>query len=102
VAQGTSGRLNSGEPLGQIAIVPTTTLPQPSAFVVVGGAYDILPDTAVLDKAMSLTITYDRTLVPAGVAESDLGIATCDRGPESGPPSPELSSIPLLTRYRQS
>jgi len=79
VAQGTTGRLNNGERLTQIAIVKTTNLPEPGGFVVVGSVYDILPSTAVIDKAMSLTVTYDRALLPAGVGESELGIAMYDR-----------------------
>ncbi len=79
VAQGTTGRTASGGPLTQIAIVKTANLPGPAGFVMLGSAYEIAPETAVLDRPVNLTINYDVALLPAGVAEGELGIATYDR-----------------------
>jgi hypothetical protein len=51
---------------------------QPAASNVVGLVYDLGPDGATFDPPITLTFTYDESLIPAGVAEENLVLAFWD------------------------
>ncbi|MFC1939782.1 hypothetical protein ACFLXO_03735 [Chloroflexota bacterium] len=77
IAKGTSGLTQEGNPLNQIAIVEEEEPPTlPEFFSIVGPSYDLGPDGARFDPAVTITFTYEESLIPAGVAEEKLAIAT--------------------------
>ncbi|UCH42494.1 MAG: hypothetical protein JSW16_06695 [Dehalococcoidales bacterium] len=46
--------------------------------LIIGSIYDIKPDGATYDPAITLTITYDPDIIPDGISAGDLVIATWD------------------------
>jgi hypothetical protein len=67
-----------GNPLGNIRIVTLSTPPPPPACVLVGHAYDCLPDGATFQPAITLTFNYTEADIPDGVSEEDLVLAYWD------------------------
>jgi len=67
-----------GNPLTNIQIVVLSTPPPPPGYVLVGRAYDCLPDGATFQPAMTLTFRYYEPSVPRGANEQDLVLAYWD------------------------
>ncbi len=81
IGEGTTGLTEDGDPLTEISIVQIEEpppLPEDSPASVIGLAYDIEPDGATFSPPITLTFTYDESLVPEGVAEVNLVIAIWD------------------------
>jgi hypothetical protein len=75
INEGTIGLVN-GEPIAEISMTEMEDPPPPPAHSsVIGLAYDFGPDGATFNPPITLTITYDPALIPAGVAEENLVIA---------------------------
>ncbi|MFC1986240.1 hypothetical protein ACFLWC_04530 [Chloroflexota bacterium] len=80
IDKGTKGLTREGSPLTQIAITEMEEPPAPPEnSSIIGLTYDLGPDGATFDPPTSLTFTYDEDLIPEGVAEENLVIATCDK-----------------------
>ncbi len=74
IASGVTGKLG-GAALTQISVtkVDTENVPGvPTASGLVSGAYDFSPNGATFDKPVTISLTYDSSLLPAGVAESSI------------------------------
>jgi hypothetical protein len=67
-----------GSPLSNIQIVTLSTPPPPPGYVLVGHAYDCLPDGATFQPAITLTFKYAEADIPHGVNEQDLVLAYWD------------------------
>ena len=81
IAKGTTGLTGDGEPLTEITVVPLEeTPPPPEDTNVIGLNYDIGPDGATFDQAVTICFTYDPGEVPDGVEEEDLVVAVWDEG----------------------
>jgi len=79
----TVGKTNEGEPLSEISITEMEEPPvPPEDSSIIGLTYDLGPDGATFDPAITLTFTYDPADIPEGVDEGDLAIAMWDE--ESG------------------
>ena len=81
IAQGTIARTATGAPLQSIAAVvevPSNLPPAPAGAYIIGCAYDYKPDGATFNPPITMTITYDQGLLPAGFDESKLVIALYD------------------------
>ncbi len=81
IDEGTIGLDEDGDPLGELNVVELEELPSaPPDFPaeVIGSAYDIGPDGATFDPPIALTVEYNENLIPDGVAEENLTIATWD------------------------
>ncbi len=79
VGKDTVGKTKEGKPLSEISILKMVTPPAlPSDTKVIGLVYDLGPEGATFNPAISLTFTYDSTLIPAGVNEKNLVIAIWD------------------------
>jgi hypothetical protein len=76
VNRGTSYKLGTGQVLSQIGVVGSGELPPPPGSTVFGSAYALLPESAYFDLAVTLRFSYDAALLPAGVSEEELAIAT--------------------------
>ena len=76
VTAGTVALDAEGEPLEAITIEPMAEMPPaPAAQRVIGFAYDLGPDGATFDPPITVTFSYDRTLLPPGANEEKLVIA---------------------------
>jgi hypothetical protein len=80
ISAGTLALDAQGNPLGNIQIVTLSTPPPPPGYVLVGHAYDCLPDGATFQPAITLTFKYTEADIPEGVNEQDLVIAYWDGG----------------------
>ena len=81
IVEGTIGLDEDGDPLSELNVVEVEELPSaPADFPaeVIGSAYDIGPDGATFDPPIALTMEYNENLMPDGVAEENLTIATWD------------------------
>jgi hypothetical protein len=78
ISAGTLALDAQGNPLGNIQIVTLSTPPPPPGYVLVGHAYDCLPDGATFQPAITLTFKYTEADIPHGVNEQDLVIAYWD------------------------
>ena len=79
INEGTTGLTKEGEPITEITMPIMTDPPaQPAASNVVGLVYDLGPDGATFAPPITLTFTYDESLIPAGVAEENLILAVWD------------------------
>ena len=79
IEDGTTGLTEEGEPLDEISITEMADPPAPpEGASVVGLTYDLKPDGATFNPAITLTFTYDPDDIPAGVDEADLVIAIWD------------------------
>jgi hypothetical protein len=75
---GTEALDAQGDPLGRIEIDMLSTPPPPTGYVLVGHAYDCLPDGATFQPFMTLTFEYAQADVPEEVNELDLVLAYWD------------------------
>lgn len=79
IDQGTLCLLKEGEDFKTLSVTALETPPTaPKQFKILGRVYDLRPDGATFDKPLSLTFSYDPSLIPAGTPESELIIATWD------------------------
>jgi hypothetical protein len=69
-----------GNPLESMGIVTLSTPPPPPGYVLVGHAYDCLPDGANFAPKVTMTFAYDPADIPDGVSENDLLVAYWDDG----------------------
>ncbi len=76
---GTKGLTASGQALSQVALVAMASPPtSPAQSSIIGLVYDLGPNGATFDPAVTLTFNYDDSLVPQGVNEKKLAIAVWD------------------------
>lgn len=76
IPEGTVGLTEEGEPLSQISIILVEYPPPPPEDCnVIGLVYDLGPVGATFDPPITVTFTYDESLIPEGVAEESLVIA---------------------------
>ena len=79
IKRGTIGLVN-GSPVTQISIAKVADPPAPPAqFNTVGLVYDLGPEGATFNPPITIAFTYDLALMPSGVAEQDLVVATHDK-----------------------
>ncbi len=80
IGQGTSGLTKDKQPLSQITMVEMKEPPAPPANTkIVGRVYDQHPEGAIFAPAVTLSIAYDPSLIPQGVNETRLVIASYDK-----------------------
>jgi len=73
IDEGTRGLSREGDRLTEIAMTEMEDwLAPPENFDIIGLTYDLGPDGATFDPPITLTITYDESLMPEGVAEENL------------------------------
>jgi hypothetical protein len=79
IDEGTIGLTEDNEPLSEITMVEMEEPPAlPENSSVIGLVYDFGPDGATFEPPITLTITYDPSAIPEGVAEGNLVIAMWD------------------------
>ncbi|MBI4303543.1 MAG: helix-turn-helix domain-containing protein [Chloroflexi bacterium] len=79
IPQNTVGKTSSGSPLSQITVFRATAPPtKPANSEIIGWVYDFLPDGATFSPPITLTVSYDPALLPAGVDEKNLVLAYYD------------------------
>ena len=79
IDEGTKGLTEEGTPLSEVTIVPMEDPPPPPEdSSVIGLVYDVGPDGATFGVPITITLTYDESLIPEGVAEENLVIAVWD------------------------
>jgi len=80
INEGTKGLSSEGERLTEITMTEMEDrLAPPENFDIIGLTYDLGPDGATFDPPITLTITYDESLIPEGVAEENLLLAMWDK-----------------------
>jgi len=67
-----------GNVLASIEVIILSTPPPPPGYVLVGPAYDCLPDGATFSPAITIILTYDPADIPGEVSEKDLVLAYWD------------------------
>jgi len=73
IDEGTRGLSREGDRLTEIAMTEMEDwLAPPENFDIIGLTYDLGPEGATFDPPITLTITYDESLMPEGVAEENL------------------------------
>lgn len=76
---GTVGLSSTHEPINSISMVPVAELPAlPEGTNIIGLAWNLGPDGATFEPAINLSMPYDPSKLPEGVAEEDLVIAWYD------------------------
>ena len=79
INEGTKGLTQEGDRLTEITITEMEEPPTPPEnSSIIGLTYDLGPDGATFDPPIILTITYDESLIPDGVAEENLVMAIWD------------------------
>jgi len=79
IDRNTKGLAKDGKALSEIVIVEKETpSPPPRGSYVIGVVYDLGPDGATFEPAVTLTIAYDPEKVPEGVTEDKLYLAYWD------------------------
>ena len=79
ISAGTASLTSSGAPLTQISIIHMTTPPRfQTGAAMVTIAYDFQPSGATFNPPLNVRFSYNPTLIPAGVAETSLQIASYD------------------------
>jgi len=80
IASGTMALTATGAPLQLIAVerVFFNLPPAPEGAYIIGCAFDYQPDGATFSPPITMTLTYDPGLLPAGFDESKLVIASYD------------------------
>ncbi|UCG54455.1 MAG: hypothetical protein JSV32_07705, partial [Dehalococcoidia bacterium] len=79
IDEDTLGLTGEGDPLSEISILKMEDPPPPPEDSnVIGLVYDLGPDGTTFDPPITLTFTYDESLIPEGVVEEDLVIAIYD------------------------
>lgn len=79
IPEGTTGKTKTGAPLPEIRITKDLTPPPPpddAGFV--GFPYDLEPDGATFEPAITFTFTYDPNKLPSGVGPQSLTIGYYD------------------------
>ncbi|MDO9579868.1 MAG: hypothetical protein Q7J06_04790 [Bacteroidales bacterium] len=83
IDKGTKGLTKEKEPLSQISMVEMGKPPAlPEDVSTIGLIYDFGPDGATFDPPITLTISYDPSLMPEGIAKENLVIAYYDKESE--------------------
>jgi hypothetical protein len=81
IPKGTIGKTKTGARLSEIRITKDLTPPSPPEDVnFVGFPYDLEPDGATFEPAITLTFTYDPNKLPIGVGPQSLTIGYYDIG----------------------
>ncbi|MEE9520338.1 MAG: hypothetical protein V3V43_01245 [Dehalococcoidales bacterium] len=76
VNEGTTGLSGEGDPLATIAVTEMEdSLAPPEDFYIIGPAYNFGPEGATFASLVTLTITYDESLIPEGIVEEEFVIA---------------------------
>jgi hypothetical protein len=78
IEAGTVALTEDGQPLQYIETLPVAEPPAPPKANVIGLAYDFKPNGARFEPPLTMTIHYDQSSIPDGVAETDLVIAYFD------------------------
>ena len=79
IKEDTIGLTADGEPLSEVSVVEMTSPPDPPTnSEVIGLTYDLGPEGATFDPAITLTFTYDPALIPEGGSAEDLVIVYWD------------------------
>jgi len=79
INEGTTGLSGEGGPLTEIAVTEMEDQPvPPEDYYIIGLAYDFGPEGATFDPLITLTITYDESLIPEDIVEEWLAIALWD------------------------
>ncbi len=79
IGEGVTGLNAIGMPINEISAVPMRIPPAaPTETNIIGLAYNIGPDGAQFDEAVTICFTYESAGVPAGVSEENLIIAFWD------------------------
>jgi hypothetical protein len=79
IKKGTLCLNRDGEPLRELTIVAMEDRPAPPEnYSIIGLVYDLGPDGATFHPAITIILGYDEPLLPGGVAEGALVIATRD------------------------
>jgi len=79
IGEGVTGLDASGTPINEISAIPMDEPPAvPAESQIIGLAYDIGPDGAQFDEAVSICFVYDTRDIPAGGDEANLVIAFWD------------------------
>lgn len=74
------GLTKDEEPLKEISILTIAQPPPPPADTkIIGSVYDLGPEGATFEPHTTLTITYDKSLIPSGVDEKKLVLAMWDK-----------------------
>jgi len=77
--EGVLGLTEDRNPLSEISIIPMEDPPPPPEdYYIIGQVYDFGPDGVTFDPLITITFTYDESLIPEGVAEENLVIARWD------------------------
>jgi len=80
IPKDTIGLNRAGSLLSSIHVQETAEPPSPPVyFKIIPPVYDIGPDGATFNPPIDLTIKYDASLIPQGVAEKNLVVATWDK-----------------------
>ena len=95
-----------GEPLRELTIVTMEDRPAPPEnYNIIGLIYDLGPDGATFHPAIAIILGYDESLLPGGVGEDALVIATCDEPSdewvilEGGTVDPDTNTIAAPLSY---
>jgi len=80
IPEGTIGKTEDGDPLPEISITKDMTPPPPPEDAnFVGFPYDLEPDGATFEPAITLTFIYDPSKLPSGVGPQSLTIGYYDQ-----------------------
>jgi hypothetical protein len=80
VPAGTRGLNPNGTPLTAISILPQQNAPSPAPSQALVLAYDLGPNGATFNTPVTLTMSYDPSKIPSGVAEANLYVVWYDTG----------------------
>ncbi len=104
--EGVLGLTEDRNPLSEISIIPMEDPPPPPEdYYIIGQVYDFRPDGAAFDPPITITFTYDKSLIPEGVAEENLVIAMWDAASGQWVPlevfiiAPEINTITALVSH---
>jgi hypothetical protein len=79
IPRGVRGETSDGGPLKSISIIPVTTPPPFTPGIsVIGLLYELGPDGATFDPAVTLTFSYSPENLPAGISQENLAVAVWD------------------------
>ena len=107
IKKGTLCLNKDGEPLRELTMVTMEDRPAPPEnYNIIGLVYDLGPDGATFHPAITIILSYDEPLLPGGVAEDALVIATWDEPSgewvilEGGTVDPDTNTIAApLSRF---
>ncbi len=79
IPKGTTGKTEDGKPLAELSITKKRSYPAlPADTGMVGFPYDLEPDGATFDPAITLKFTYDPNQFPSGVGAKSLTLGYYD------------------------